>query len=334
MRNRQTYRAATTINTGVTAAGLNARFFPAIQSAPVIWRDVCSVIPSDKAEETYKWLGTVPMPQEWIGDRKTKPLRDFGQTIVNRLWEQTLAIARTEFDDDQTGHIGMRVAEMGTRFAQHPDKYLTDEILKGETNLCYDGQAFFDTDHSEGQSGSQTNDLTYNAAAPDALTDAEAEQIFWNAVTKLGQYLDDEGQPANLIVDPLSAMSGIAVMMYPLPGLVRPFAKLLGVNAAEIISNTTNILKGRARLILNPRLPVADTTIDGVSVGRWAATDQTKVAIFKTDDPIRPFIFQDREAVTTDVIDDPMKKDIYYAGRSRYGVGYGMWQRAVLTTIT
>ena len=35
-------------------------------------------------------------------------------------------------------------------------------LLAGESTVCFDGQYFFDTDHSEGDSGSQSNDITFD----------------------------------------------------------------------------------------------------------------------------------------------------------------------------
>ncbi len=305
---------ATTINTGVTQRGLNGAFFPRFEAAMTLWRELCSLVNSDGASEIYKWLGQLPMPVEWRGQRRTKSLRDFGQTIVNKHWELTLPIDRDEIADDQTGQIAMRVAEMATRFAHHPDKELIDLIVAGETALCYDGQAFFDTDHVEGESGSQSNDLTFDVATPTAPTAAEFKAAFWQAVKALAGFKDDQGEPWNLF----QSFENLAGLVCAVPVQFLDVAsEVLGANAAPLISNTSNILAGKAKVITTPRLP-------------WT----TKFAVLKVDDPMRPFIFQNRQAVKTDLKDDAEDKDVKYMADGRYAVGYGLWQKAVLTTLT
>ena len=42
---------------------------------------------------------------------------------------------------------------------------LTTLMIAGESSLCYDGQYFFDTDHSDGASGTLSNSISF-AAGP------------------------------------------------------------------------------------------------------------------------------------------------------------------------
>jgi len=303
---------ATTINTGITTRGLNGTFFPTFESVPVLWRDLSSVINSDGNSESYKWLGQLPAPVEWRGKRRTQALRDFGQTVVNQHWEASLSIDRDEFADDQTGQLDIRVQDMAARFATHPDKILVELIEAGESSNSYDGQFFFDTDHSEGSSGTQSNDLQFNAVAPTAPTQTEFEDAFWAAIQAMVAFKDDQAEPWNLFTD-LEQMSGIIALVPP--PFLKVASKVLGANAAPVLSNDSNILAGRGRVVVQPRLT-------------WT----TKFAIFKVDDPMRPFVFQNRQDVNTVLKDDLEDKDIRYFVDARYAVAYGLWQKAVLTT--
>lgn len=305
---------ATTINTGVTLRGLNGTFFPTFEETMALWRELCSLVTSDGAKEDYKWLGQLPMPVEWKGPRRTKALRDFGQTLINQHWENTLAIDRDEFADDQTGQLSIRVRELARRFAMHPDKILVDLIIAGEAALCYDGQFFFDTDHVEGESGAQSNDLTFDVTTTTAPTAAEFEAAFWQAVKALAGFKDDQGEPWNLFQS-FENLAGI-VCLIPV-GFLDVASKVLGANAAPLISNTSNILAGKAKVVTTPRLT-------------WT----NKFAVLKVDDPMRPFIFQQRQTVETDLKDDKEHKEVLYMTDARYAVGYGLWQKAVLTTLT
>ncbi|MBE7507794.1 MAG: Mu-like prophage major head subunit gpT family protein [Planctomycetia bacterium] len=303
---------AVTINTGVTLRGLNGAFRPAFMEAVTLWKMICSYVKSTGKDESYKWLGQLPMPTEWKGKRRTQALRDFGMTLTNLHWEETLHIDRNEFADDQTGQLNLRVQEMARRFAMHPDKILIDLIMAAEAALCYDGQFFFDTDHVEGESGAQSNDLTYDAAAPTAPTEAEFEAAFWQAIEALAGFKDDQGEPWNLFQS-FEDLSGILCVV-PVR-FIRVASRVLGANAAALLNNSTNILAGKAKLMVNPRLT-------------WT----TKFMVAKVDDPMRPFIMQDRQSVEHEIKDDKEDKEVKYMADARYNVGYGLWQKAVLTT--
>lgn len=303
-----------TTSTGLSQRGLNATFFPRFKDTPTLWRELCSLIKSDSAGETYKWLGQLPMPSEWKGKRRSQALRDFGMQLLNQHWESTLPVDRDELADDQTGQIALRVGEMAARFAQHPDKLLVELIEAGESALCYDGQYFFDTDHAEGTSGSQSNKLTYDVATPAAPTAVEFEAAFWKVIEALVGFVDDHGEPWNMFTT-IDQMAGLLVVVPK--NMLQVAVKLLGANAAPILSNDSNILAGRAKVVTNARLS-------------WT----TKFAVFKTDDVMRPLIFQDRQPVKTDIKDDSEDKEIKYMADGRYALGYGLWQKAVLVNLT
>ena len=56
----------------------------------------------------------------------------------------------------------MRVTKMGAGAKRSYDK-LVSVIQAGRTTVCYDGQNFFDTDHQEGKSPTQSNLFTSTA---------------------------------------------------------------------------------------------------------------------------------------------------------------------------
>lgn len=302
-----------TINTGVTKRGLNGAFFARLAIATALWREICTLIQSDGKSEEYKWLGQNPMPREWKGKRQAKPLLAQGQTIVNKHWEATLLIDRDEFADDQTGQLRLRAEDFANRFAQHPDKILLELINNGEAALGYDGQFFYDTDHVEGDSGSQSNDLTYDVATPASPTEAEFEKAFWQAVEAMVGFVDDQGEPMNMFNN-FEQLDGMLVLVPK--NMMRVASKVLGVNAAPILNNETNILAGRAKVVISPRFSASD-----------------KFDLFKVDEPTRPFIFQQRQPVETEIKDDKDEKDVKYMADSRYEVGYGLWPKAVRTTL-
>jgi phage major head subunit gpT-like protein len=71
-------------------------------------------------------------------------------------------------------------------------------------------------------------------------------------------------------------------------------------------------MAGRGKVIASPRLS-------------WT----TKFGVFKTDEPERPFIFQQRQGVESELEDTKKNKDILHMLDARYAMGYGLWQKAV-----
>lgn len=130
--------------------GYKTAFHAGFEGAQTAYKTICMTVPSTTREETYGWLGQFPKMREWIGDRVIKNLALHGYKIVNRDFEQTISVGRNDIEDDQYGVFTPMFAEMGRSAAELPDE-LTFSLLKaGFTVQCYDGQAFFDTDHPVG----------------------------------------------------------------------------------------------------------------------------------------------------------------------------------------
>ena len=114
--------------------------------------------------------------------------------------------------------------------------------------------------------------------------------------------------------DPMSISGGTGLVVVCPPSMY--LTALEAINAT-IISNTTNVLAGAARVIAFPWLTLATT---------WY--------LVKTDAVIRPFIFQDREAVEFSALEENssegfLREKFLYGCMGRYRLTYGMWQYAV-----
>src|SRR3989304_3152445 len=125
------------------------------------WIDaVSNYFTSDQVSEEYKWLGMPPALREWIGGRNAKGFTTNGIEIANKHFQSTIEISLRDLRRDKTGQIRTRMAELAERGNTHFAKLLSTLIVGGEAGLCYDGQYFFDTDHTEGDSGTLSNDIT------------------------------------------------------------------------------------------------------------------------------------------------------------------------------
>lgn len=273
---------------------------------------------SNQESETYKWLGMAPTMREWIGGRQPRGFRDNGITIDNKRYEATLEVSMDEIRRDKTGQVMARVQELAARTNSHWANLLTALIVAGESTACYDGQFFFDTDHSELDSGTQSNDITNDITTTTSPTASEMQSSILLATQAILGFKDDVGEPMN-------ENAREFLVMIPVPYLSSA-ATALG---ATVISQTSNSIMALGslggfvyRLAVNPRLT-------------WT----TKFALFRTDGPVSALIRQSEEGVTVDALaegsEEEFKNDRHlYGVKARRNVGYGYWQKACLVTHT
>lgn len=281
---------------------------------------VSNYFKSNQESESYAWLGMAPAMREWVGGRHAKGLRENGITIENKTYESTMEVLVDEIRRDKTGQILVRVAEQAQRANAHWAKLLSGLIVGGESSVCYDGQFFFDTDHGEGDSGTQSNDITSAAASPTAPTAGEAEKAVLKAVETILGFKDDQGEPMNeeaaqfMVMVPVSLMSPFAA------ALKNPVILDGGTSRTNTIVNVGGF---GFELVVNPRL------------SSWTS----KFAVFRTDGQTKPFIRQEEEEITIAAVAEGSELE-FNENLHRYGIkairnaGYGYWQHATLVTLT
>lgn len=270
--------------------------------------------------ETYKWLGQSPAMREWIGGRNAKGLRTNGISIESKHFEATLELDVRDMRLDKTGQIMVRVRDMAARTNAHWAKLLTTLIVGGASQVCYDGQYFFDTDHVEGDSGTQSNSITYDVTTPTAPNAGEYESAIMAAVQKAMSFLDDQGEPMNEDASSFLVMVPVAHMGAAAAALKNPVV----IQGGQAATNTlVNIGGFNFQLAVNPRLDAAGWT--------------DKFVIFRTDTETNALIRQQEQDVQMKAVAEGSELE-FNENKHRYGVdawrnaGYGYWQRAVLTT--
>lgn len=313
----------------VTAAGLvamqntyQALFFKGFEAYTEYWRMCAMEVQSMNRAERYDWLGALPELREWVGPRVQQALRGFNYELVNQEWEMTVPVMRTDYEDNQLGQYPVRIQEMGMKTAAHPDKYLTEVRVAGTSEVCYDGQFFYDTDHSEGDSGTQSNIVTG--------TGVNIEQVtadFETARARLRNFKNDRGQPFNQMLG-----MEIPLLCTIPPQLEGVFRRLRNNETVAAIANDgtntggagqSNAWKGSFDYMIDARL-----------------ADSNDWYMDYIGDMVKPFIKQNRRPVEFYALQDPMSETVrkynqYEFGTYlRYTMGYGMWQFSVKVTNT
>ena len=192
----------------------NTLFNQAFSEQKPTYEKVATVVPSTSDSETYAWLGDIPGMREWIGDREIQNLTGSDYTIKNKDFELTVGVDRNAVEDDKIGLYNPSIQMLGESAALHPDELVYGLLANGFTEKCYDGKAFFATDHPVGKD---------------------------KASNKGTAKLNSKGRPLALVPD---------LLVVP-PALEADARDIL---VADFINGTKNTMQGTAEIHVEPRL--------------------------------------------------------------------------------
>lgn len=170
-------------------------------------------------------------------------------------------------------------------------------MKNGFTEECYDGKAFFATDHPSGMYGeTEASNYTTEKLSMEAYIEGRAAMMGLTG---------DQGDPLNLVPDLL---------------VVSPANEQQGklILEADLINGTTNTMRGTAKLLVATEL--ADKP------DQWF--------LLCTNSFLKPFIYQERKkikltALTRETDENVFMRDEYIWGADgRSNAGYGFWQMA------
>jgi phage major head subunit gpT-like protein len=285
--------------------GLKTTFNNAFAAAPSLWTEVAMLVPSSTRDNDYAWLADFPRMRKWVGDKVVKALAAFKYTIVNDDWEATVAVRRNDVEDDNLGIYGPKAQSAAFSAKQLPDEIIFELANQGFVSRCYDGQYFFDTDHSvNGASVSNRGTVALSIA-----TLAAAQASYGAARTAMKKFKDEDGRPLNITPN---------VLLVP-PALEDIANALMTVDRLE--DGKPNPYKGTAKVVAANWL-TSDTA--------WFLLDTTK--------PVKPFIYQERKAPVFVQQTAPDSDDVFSRAEYKFGVearaagGYGLWQLAFGST--
>jgi len=127
--------------------GLSTAFNGRFETTETFYNQIAMTVGSTTASNEYPRLDDLPGFREWVGDRVAHDLSASTYSIKNREFEKTIAIKRSQIEDDQIGLFAPVAGQFGSDAAEFPDQLVFPLFKKGAETICYDGQNFFDTDH-------------------------------------------------------------------------------------------------------------------------------------------------------------------------------------------
>lgn len=202
----------------------NTVFNKAFEGQHPTYEKVATVVPSTSESETYAWLGDIPGMREWIGEREIQNLSGSAYTIKNKDFELTVGVDRNAVEDDKIGLYNPSIQMLGESAALHPDELVYGLLANGFTEKCYDGKAFFATDHPVGKdkaSNKGTAKLSMGRLQDGAYIHDEPEE--------------QQGRPLALVPD---------LLVVP-PALEADARDIL---VADFINGTKNTMQGTAEI--------------------------------------------------------------------------------------
>ncbi|MCP4342139.1 MAG: hypothetical protein GY799_25455 [Desulfobulbaceae bacterium] len=292
------------------------------QDAGALWvPGISSYFTSDQDVETYPWLGQAPVLRQWVGGRNPVGFRESGISIQNQHFEATIDILVKDLRRDKTRQVFARIQELAARTNAHWASQLSTLIVNAESTACYDGQFYYDTDHEEGSSGAQSNDIgvdisTMPAGVTGTTTAPSIEEMQFAVMKGMQAILsfkDDQGEPMNEMAENFLVMVPVSLWMIASSAFARP---VTDVN--QLVPSNLNI-----SVVANARLSA------------WTA----QFAIFRTDSNVGSFIRQEETAVDLKAKAEGSEYE-FDNDSHQYGVdtwrnsGYGMWQNSCLVTMT
>jgi len=324
----------------------------------------CTVVDSDKKEEKYNTISTLPQLTEMKDERVMAGFSEYDYTIENKVYATGIKVPRTLFEFDQTGQLRTLVQSLGARVANFPDKLVFTLLglsYDSTNGLCYDGAQFCEASgeggHDLGNGTAQYNcflghltdallDLSHSANYKTDRDNAIAcfQQDLRLAKARLLEFTDDRGEPWHDDAEP----EGLVIICHP-----RAEFFVRTALEASIVSDTGNITMhsvGKVLTCSRPEPFIANDD-DTFHYGTWY--------LMKIDTPVRPMIFQrfgpkqdfpdtvpeadqgmlqalsavevqtimrtGRDVSETTFFDD----DFLFGARVLYSAGYGMWQNCV-----
>lgn len=314
----------------ITERSILGMFYERLQqNAGTNWTEAIStpIIDSDQDSENYGWLGQVPQMSEKRGEKKYSQLRETEWNVKNVEYQGGIAIPKKHVLYDKTGQVKIRVNELADRSMAHWVSLIAPLVINGESALCYDNQYYFDTDHSEGSSGSQSNDISHTVVSSTAPTATEMIDAILTGVSTMLNFKDDRGEYVNENMNEFLIVCGTPLMK----------AGMKSLSQSNVGGGDTNILieqdSFRLRLAASPRF----------------STWTNKFAIFSTQGDQKPIIRQQRkpnqEGAGYDV--DGMLMQMLWTDSEHYkkhdeclvsveterAAAYGDWKKSCLVTL-
>jgi phage major head subunit gpT-like protein len=303
--------ALLTAKAAAVANSLMTIFDEALRAQRPVYPTIAMQRRSTGASEPFGFLGGLPQMREWLGDRIFNQLNAATFEVENKEYESSILVDRKDIEDDRFGLYGDVVGGMAEEATNYIDDLVVAELENGGSTPVYDGQYFYDTDHSWGGSGAQSNDITSNVTTPASPTASEFKIAFAAAVDAMLGFTNDQG---------VKFRRGIVNRVDGLVAAVPLNMRQAAYEAFEsvIIANNSNVVVDKPVILTLPGLTSTD-----------------KFHVLDVSGRIKPIVVQERRPLKRFVkgLDDREFKELKFMVDWRGRVRAVAWMKAVRVTL-
>lgn len=283
-----------------------------------IFPTMCWETDSDGKFEEYAKAGGVSGMTRREGEIAFDRMRAATFQVKNEEYVNGMEVEKNDIDDSQnrTPIYRSLIPKMATEGMAHPDELLFTLIDNAETLPCWDGQPLISENHSWGDSGTQSNDLSLNVADPTAPTSIECRAAYNALVAAMLSYKNDKGK---LFVRPTAKPLDGLILVVPTIALQLAFD--LAINSAVRATFEDNRQLYRPNEI-RPLVMLSNTT---------------KIQLIRVSTPEeRPFMFQRRKPLNRWVVgqNDPKMRVLQFGCDARYVLVPNLWSSIVQIELT
>jgi len=270
-------------------AGVQQFMFDAYQTVPTIFQDLVRVTSSNKYEELYAPLYNSELPEEVLPGEPFPDSRIVGLDVHvrNRKWGRLLAFQRELVDDDMTGQISQRAANLGQLMRYIEELQVMIAIVEAA-----------DTFGKVATTG-YTTAIGNTPSAPGGLSQSgleEGDVGLQNMVDPLGNFM--LVMPDTVLVSPSDKFNVLKLLNSTLQPSV-PGAAGQTVNTASSGGTgwtmTINPLQGEYTAKVSRFLPGSTTKLGGPGL-KGPGLDDSHGAWFLMETK-KSVVFQDREGL-------------------------------------
>lgn len=272
------------------------------EAAPLL-EAVGQIIPSNTRDQRYPFVQSISgAMRQWTGERQVQNIVVDGFVVTNLKWENTLAIERTDLEDDQYGvYSSMLIPNLARHARLLPDLQIASGIEANGTG--FDGVAFFASTHPIDPSGANTGTQSNNMGTSKPLNStnlaaAQAVMMGFKGPDNIAM-----GSYGNVILVPPS-------LKYVADTLANatffPDAK----NAVSgTFGSQTNVFQGQYRVVVSPYLTDSGDPTTAV----WYLLDCRS-------NNVRPFMWQERVTPQLISLVDPANPAVFFQDKFWMGV--------------
>ena len=276
---------------------MNAAFTEGMQRGPELPSDLVAeslqfseavmTVPSTTATENHGWLNQIPGFREWVGDRVINNIATNKLTVTNKDWEETIAVARNDIEDDTYGLYKGLFQAMGAEGSDNAFWLdMAIDALLANGNWA-DGSAFFLANRKYGD----------NTIA-NLTTNALSATNFETAIATMRAYLGHNNMPLKTVPVILLVGPGLRGTAWD---LVKNQFVSSGTGKGGAVENRT---RGLCSLRVHPKFT-------GAYANYWCILGQKG--------GIRPLAVQRRRLPRLLAKDQPNDDGVFYQKQFVYG---------------